>query len=349
MSVTKELFGTMKDGKDIYAYTICNKNGMSAVVMTYGAILKNLYIPSQKGKTEDVVLGYDKLYRYYKNTDCFGSTVGPICNRTEKGEMKVGKKVYQLAINDRGLNNLHTHLVEGFHHRVWDATEGKNSVTFSLVKKDGEMGHPGTIKVSVTYTVTEKNELKLTYHAESNKKTLMNMTNHSYFNLSGPSSDSIAKHKVTIFASKFTPVRKDAIPTGELMDVQGTYFDFRKPKAVGKDVDKFDNIYLKMAHGYDHNWVIDGYNGKLKKCAFVEDPKSGRTMEVSTDLPGVQFYAGNWIGSNIGKEGYKNCKRKGLALETQYFPNCAGNPDFLCPIVEPGKPYDTTTVYKFGW
>lgn len=349
MGVEKSLFGTMKDGMDIYAYTITNKNGMAAVVMTYGAILKNLYVPDKKGKKDDVVLGFDKLYRYYRNTDCFGSTVGPICNRTEKGEMVVGKKVYQLDINDRKKNNLHTHLVEGFHHRVWDAKEGKNAVTFSLVKKDGEMGHPGTIKVSVTYTLTDKNELKLTYHAESNKNTLMNMTNHSYFNLSGVKSDSIEKHKLTLYASKFTPVRKDAIPTGEIADVKGTPFDFTKAKVIGKEVNCFDNIQLKQARGYDHNWCIDGYNGKMKKCALVEDPKSGRSMEVSTDLPGVQFYAGNWIGDLIGKDGVRNCKRKGLALETQYYPNCAGKSAFECPIVGPGKPYDTETVYKFNW
>ncbi len=349
MSVEKSLLGKLKDGKDIYAYTITNKNGMSAVVMTYGAILRNLYVPGKKGETDDVVLGFDQLYRYQRNTDCFGSTIGPICNRTEKGEMVMGKKVYNLAINDRKLNNLHTDLVNGFHHRHWDAAEGKNAVTFSLVKKDGEMGHPGTMKVSVTYTLTDKNELKITYHAESNKNTLVNMTNHSYFNLSGKKSDSIEKHKLTLHASKFVPVRKDAIPTGELKDVKGTAFDFTKGKLIGKDVNDFSDKQLKQAHGYDHNWCIDGYNGKLKSCALVEDAKSGRSMEVFTDLPGVQFYAGNWIGNLIGKDGRRNCKRKGLCLETQYYPGSAGKSDFFCPVVGPGKPYDTTTIYKFNW
>ncbi|MBP3469375.1 MAG: galactose mutarotase [Lachnospiraceae bacterium] len=349
MSVTKELFGTTRDGKEVYCYSIENKNGMIAKVMTFGAILKNLYVPNAKGKVEDVVLGYDKLWMYFANGSCFGSTIGPIANRTREGKFSVGGKKYQLPVNDRKVNNLHTDLKNGFHKRVWDAEAGKNSVTFSLKKKDGEMGHPGNMIVSVTYTLTNQNELKITYHAESDKDTVINMTNHSYFNLSGPKSDSIEATRLTIHASEFVPVDKLAIPTGEILPVKGTPMDFTKEKAIGKEIGKKEYDQIKICGGYDHNWVVDGYNGKLKQIACARDTKSGRTMEVYTDLPGVQFYAGNFIGSNTGKEGCRNGKRKGFCLETQYFPNSAAEKNFYQPVFGPGKEYDTTTVYKFLW
>lgn len=349
MAVSKELFGKTRDGKEVYCYTIENKNKMVAKVMTFGAILKNLYVPDKKGKVDDVVLGYDKLWMYFKNGSCFGSTIGPIANRTKAGSFALGKNEYHMPVNDRGVNNLHTDLVNGFHKRVWDATEGKNSVTFSLTKKDGEMGHPGTLKVSVTYTLTDKNELKITYHADTNKKTVINMTNHSYFNLSGQKCNNIEHTKLTINASNYTPVLKDAIPTGEIAPVKGTPMDFTKEKSIGKDIAKKEFDQIKICGGYDHNWVIDGWNGKLKLAAVARDTKSGRTMETYTDLPGVQFYAGNFIGSNMGKEGQPNGKRKGFCLETQYYPNCANEKNFPQPIFDSKNSYDTTTVYKFIW
>ena len=349
MAVTKELFGKTRDGKDVFCYSIENKNGMVANVITFGAILKNLYVPDKKGKTEDVVLGYDKLWMYFKNGSCFGATVGPIANRTREGKFSLNGKKYQLPVNDRGVNNLHTDLEQGFHKQLWDAEAGKNSVTFSLKKKNGAMGHPGNMTVQVTYTLTDKNELKIAYHAQSDKDTVINMTNHSYFNLSGAKSDNMEATKLTINASNFTPVDKLAIPTGEIAPVKGTPMDFTKEKAIGKDIEKKEYDQIKICGGYDHNWVIDGWNGKSKLIATARDTKSGRTMEVYTDLPGVQFYAGNFIGSNIGKEGYKNCKRKGFCLETQYYPNCAAETKFPQPIFGPGKNYDTTTIYKFIW
>lgn len=349
MAVTKELFGKTRDGVDVYCYSIENKNKMVAKVITFGAILKNLYVPDKKGNAEDVVLGYDKLWMYFKNGSCFGSTIGPIANRTQSGKFKLGNKEYEMPVNDRGINNLHTDLDFGFHKRVWDAEEGKNAVTFSLEKKDGEMGHPGTMKVSVTYTLTDKNELKISYRATTNKKTVINMTNHSYFNLSGPKSDSIENTKLTLLASHYTPVRKDAIPTGEILAVKGTPMDFTKEKKIGKDIGKKEFQQIKYCGGYDHNWVVDDWNGKLKKVAIARDEKSGRSMTTYTDLPGVQFYAGNFIGSNIGKEGYPNGKRKGFCLETQYYPNCANEKNFPHPIFDKDTPYETTTVYAFEW
>ncbi len=351
MAITKELFGKTRDGKEVYAYTITNKNNMSITVMTFGAILKNVMVPDKKGKVDDVVLGYDKLWMYFKNGSCFGATIGPIANRTENGRFSIGKNVYQLPVNDRKVNNLHTDLVNGFHKRVWDATEGKNAVTFSLTKKDGDMGHPGVMKVSVTYALTDKNEIKIHYHADTNKKTVINMTNHSYFNLSGAKSDNIEHTILKINASNYTPVRKDAIPTGEIASVKGNEFDFTKPKAIGKDIGKKTNEQIKICGGYDHNFCIDGYkpDGKLRLAAVATDNKSGRTLETYTDLPGVQFYAGNFIGENTGKQGYKNCKRKGFCLETQYYPNSANEKNFENPVFDSKKPYDTTTVYKFIW
>lgn len=351
MAITKELFGKTRSGEEVYAYTITNKNGMSICAITYGAILKNVFVPGKKGKVDDVVLGYDKLWMYFQNGSCFGATIGPVANRTENGQFSIGNKQYQLPINDKKKNNLHSDLKNGFHKKVWTATEEKNAVTFSLVKKDGEMGHPGKMKVSVTYTLTDKNEIKIHYYATTDKKTVINLTNHSYFNLSGIASDCMEHTKLTLNASHYTPVRRDSIPTGEIAPVKGTIFDFTKPKAIGKDIEKVENKQIKYVKGYDHNWCIDGWknNGKLLKIAECEDTKSGRSMEVYSDLPGVQFYAGNCIGTNTGKGGYKNIKRKGFCLETQYYPNSAADSRFPQPIFDAKTPYETTTVYKFNW
>ena len=351
MAITKESFGKTRDGKEVFAYTITNKNKMSITVISYGAILKNVMVPDKKGKIDDVVLGYDSLWKYFNNGSCFGATIGPVANRTENASFTIGKNTYQMPINERKKNNLHSDLKNGFHKRVWDAKEGKNEVTFSLVKKDGEMGHPGTMKVSVTYTLTDKNEIKIKYHADTNKKTVINMTNHSYFNLSGIKSDNMEHTVLKLNCSHFTPVRKDVIPTGEIASVKGNEFDFTKGKAIGKDIEKKTNPQLKICGGFDHNYCIDGWkgNGKLLLAAVATDKKSGRTLETYTDLPGVQFYAGNFIGSNVGKGGYKNCKRKGFCLETQYYPNCANDKNFPQALFDAKNPYDTTTVYKFIW
>ncbi len=350
MSVEKKLFGKTRDGKDVYEYVISNKNKMTISVITYGAILKNVYVPDKKGKIDDVVLGYDKLWMYFSNGSCFGATIGPMANRTKKATFVLDKKKYNLPVNDNS-NNLHSDKDFGFHKRIWNAEVGSDSVTFSLVKKDGEMGHPGTMKVSVTYTLTNKNEIKIKYHADTNKKTVINMTNHSYFNLAGLSSECMENTILTLNASKYTPVVRGAIPTGELADVKGTPFDFTKPKKIGKEIGKADCRQLTLVKGYDHNFCIDGWknDGKLILAAVAKDEKSGRTLETYTDLPGIQFYAGNCIGTNIGKEGYKNIKRKGFCLETQYYPNSANETNFPQPIFDSNNPYDTTTVYKFIW
>ena len=348
MAVTKELFGKTKDGKEVYAYTISNKNNMSICVINYGAILKNVFVPNKKGKIDDVVLGYDKLYMYFKNGSFFGATVGPMANRTENASFKIGSKTYTMPVNDNA-NNLHSDMELGFHKRLWDAVEGKNSVTFSLTKKDGEMGHPGTMKVQVTYTLTEKNEIKIHYHADTNKKTMINMTNHSYFNLSGIASDNMEHTSLQLNCSNYVPVRKDAIPLGGVESVKGTIFDFTKAKKISKDIEKKDNIQIKNVKGYDHNWCIDGWkgNGKLLLAAIATDAKSGRTMETYTDLPGIQVYTGGSIPNIDGKDYAKYSAFSGIALETQFYPNAINVPSFPQPLAPAGKEVGSTTIYKF--
>ena len=345
--ITTELFGKTRDGKEISLYTITNANGMSASVMNYGAILVKLFVPDKKGKTADVVLGYDKLYRYFKNGGFFGCTVGPVANRTAFAKYKIGKKTVNMPVNDRGINNLHSDIETGFHKRVWDAKLGKNSVTFMLDKKDKDLG-PGNMHVSVTYTLTDKNELKITYDATSDKPTAINMTNHSYFNLGGQKSADCFDTYVTIFSDRITAVNKELIPTGEFIDVKGTPFDFNEPKKIGKDI-KAKDPFIKIAGGYDHNYEIRGKSGKLRKAAVAEDKKSGRIMEVFTDLPGMQFYTGNWLAKNIGKEGAAYGKFKGFAMETQFFPDAMNHDNFEKPLFGPEKDYHTVTVYKFSW
>ncbi len=346
--VVKEAFGTTRDGKQVDNYILTNKNGMRAEVITFGAILKNLYVPDKKGKIDDVVLGYDKLWMYFQNGSCFGATIGPIANRTAGGSYKVGTKKVQLPVNDNKHNNLHSDLKNGFHKRVWTATAGKNSVTLALHKKDKELGHPGTMDVTVTYTLTDKNELRIDYAATTSVPTVINLTNHSYFNLQGVKSASIHDTLLTIHASRYTEVDKEAIPTGNLPEVKGTPMDFTKEKKIGKDIGA-DFKQLKLVKGYDHNFCIDGWNGKKKLIATARDTKSGRKMDVYTDLPGVQFYAGNCIGKNIGKQGFQNMPRKGFCLETQYYPDTPNHADFPQDLFTPEKPYRTTTIYQFDW
>lgn len=345
MSVTKELFGTTKCGKQIYRYFISNSKGLKAGVINYGAILVNLFVPDKNGEIADVVLGYDTLEPYFENGSFFGATVGPNANRIGGASFVLNGQRYNLDVND-GKNNLHSHTELGYHKRVWEAFEGTDSVTFSLEDEDGSMGFPGNKKISVTYTVTEDNELKLHYQGESDKDTILNMTNHTYFNLAGHNSGKILAHKLQLLASAYTPVVAGAIPTGEIASVKGTPFDFLKEKQVGEEIDS-DSIQLKLVQGYDHNWVIDGAAGTLREFATVTEETSGRVMKAYTDLPGVQFYAGNCISETVGKGSAVYSPRCGLCLETQYYPDTANKPEFPSAVFGPDRKYDTTTIYKF--
>lgn len=345
MAITKELFGVTESGKQIYRYYISGSKGLKAGVINYGAILVNLFVPDKKGITADVVLGYDTLEPYFENGSCFGATIGPNANRIGGAAFTLDGKRYELDAND-GVNNLHSHADLGYHKRVWDVQEGTDSVTFSLTDEDGSMGFPGNKKVSVTYSVTEDNELKIHYTAESDKNTIINMTNHTYFNLAGHNAGTIHDHELQLLASCYTPVAAGAIPTGEIAAVKGTPFDFLSAKKIGKNIED-DNEQLKLVQGYDHNWVIDGADGSLKEFATLTESTSGRVMKAYTDLPGVQFYAGNCIGETTGKEGTVYGPRSGMCLETQYYPDTANKPEFPSAVFGPFRKYDTVTVYKF--
>ena len=345
MSVIREELGTTKNGEVICAYTLSNANGMSVKVLNFGAIVMQINVPDRNGKVEDVVLGYDKAEGYFTNGSMFGAAVGPCANRTGNARFEIDGQTYELAVND-GVNNLHTHLELGYHKRIWDAQTGEEFVRFSLQDEDGSLGMPGNREVVLTYTLTEKNRLEIHYHMESDKKTLFNMTNHSYFNLEGQGNGTIENHIVSINASAYTAVAKGGIPTGKFLSVEGTPMDLRKPIRVGEKIrDEYEQ--LQLTGGYDHCYVIDDYDGSLKLAAYAKAPISGRTMKTYTNVPGIQFYAGNFIGREEGKGGVFYDKRSGLCFEAQFYPDAANKPQFPSAIFGPERFYDYTTIYEF--
>lgn len=344
MSVTKNEFGKV-NGKEIFKFCIENKNGMKVCVINYGAILTELWVPDKDGKLADVVLGYDTLEPYFENGSFFGATVGPVANRTANASFVLDGKTYNLAVND-GVNNLHSDHAKGYHKVVYDCETGDNFVSFSMKDDDMNMGFPGNKCVKVTYSLSDDNELKIHYEASSDKDTVINMTNHSYFNLKGHDQGKIEDHILTINASRFTPVVAGAIPTGELKNVEGTVFDFTKATEVGARIAD-DEEQLKLVQGYDHNWVLDDYEKGFRKIATVSVPSASRVMEVYTDLPAVQFYAGNCIGATVGKNDTSYGPRCGLCLETQYSPDSANHPEWPSCVYGPDRKYDTCTSYKF--
>ncbi len=345
MAITTKSFGCTPNGKAPSLYSIRNRNGLTPEVTNFGAIVVNLLVPDKHGEMADVVLGYDSVDGYLTNSDFFGATIGPSANRIDNAKINIDGVTYSLTAND-GTNNLHSDADSGYHKRLWNAEPKDNCVIFTLEDADGSMGFPGSKKVRVTYTVTDYNELKIEYSVTSDKPTLINMTNHTYFNLSGHASGSIENHRLYIDAFHYTPVYERLIPTGDLLPVEGTPFDFRIMKTIGEDINA-DDIQLKYGQGYDHNFAIDNYDGSIKKAAEVDDPASGRKMEVYTDRPGVQFYAGNCIHPHTGKAGAAYGKRSGLCLETQAFPDAVNQPHFQNVIYGPERPYNTTTIYKF--
>ncbi|MDO4261290.1 MAG: aldose epimerase family protein [Eubacteriales bacterium] len=347
MSIRKADFGTTKGGAKASLYTIVNENGMEAAVTDFGAILVSLKVPDAAGGRTDVVLGFDSIEGYEGNPSFFGSTIGRNANRIAGAAFTLDGVEYRLADNENG-NNLHTDIQHGFHKVMWEgeADEQTDSVRFSYVSPDGENGFPGTLKVTVTYTLQADNALKIAYDAVSDKKTVINLTNHSYFNLAGHDAGSICDEKMTILADGFTEILPGAIPTGRTVPVEGTPMDFRTARRIGDRIDE-DWEQLTLVQGYDHNWALHTEPGTLSKIARVDDEKAGRSMEVYTDLPGVQFYAGNCIDPQTGKGGASYGKRCALCLETQYFPNSVNTPSFRQPVFEAGQAYHTETVYKF--
>lgn len=339
----KQEFGMTKNGEKASCYVLKNSKGMEAVVSDFGAALLKLYVPDKNGKKQDVVLGYETLEDYENGGDSIGATVGRVANRIGTAEFELNGKKYELTKNDNG-NTLHGGC-DFYNKRMWDVKEEDDThVVFSLVSPDGDQGFPGEIKIEVSYIVTEKNELKIHYHAVPDQDTLINMTNHSYFNLSGHASGTAWNAKVWLDADAFTETDGELIPTGKVIPVEGTPMDFRKEKVVEKEIGE-DYTPLKLAGGYDHNWVLNGTG--FRKVASAESEETGIEMEVYTDLPGMQFYSGNFLAGSKGKEGAVYKKGYGICFETQYFPDAIHKENFVSPIVKAGEVYETTTVYKF--
>lgn len=342
-------FGTMSDGKKVSLYVLSNKNGMEVSITPFGATVVGIKVPGRNGKVNDIALGYDSLDGYLADKAHFGATVGRYGNRIARGEFALNGVKYKLARNN-GENHLHGG-IKGFDKALWNvettSPTGPPSVHLRYSSKDGEEGYPGNLTADVTFTLTDQNELKIDYLATTDKDTVVNLTNHTYFNLGD--ADTILDHQLTLQASRFTPVDAGLIPTGELRDVTGTPFDFRKPTAIGERIGQGDE-QLKFGKGYDHNWVIDGREKKsVTLAATVYEPKSGRVMEVWTMEPGVQFYSGNFLdGTARGKGGKAYPLRSGFCLETQHFPDSPNHPDFPSTVLKPGEKYQTETIYKFS-
>ena len=348
MGMTKSVFGKTSDGEVVHLATVSNQKGMSIEVLDYGATLVSVNVPDKYGNTEDVALGYDDVLDYEKGCAYFGATIGRCGNRVDHAEFSINGKEYFMEKNE-GENVCHSG-PRCYSRRMWDMEllEKENSVRFHLVSPNMDQGFPGTFDVTVTYTLTEENELKIHYNGTCDQDSLINMTNHSYFNLHGQDSGkTVEDHIVWIDADSFTPVREDLIPTGEIRSVEKTPLDFRMAKELGRDIcDHYEQ--MKIGSGYDHNFVLNHYDGKLRKVAEVKDPESGRVMEVFTDLPAMQVYSGNFLaGGPAGKNGAVYGNRSGLAMETQYCPDAVHHENFVSPILKAGEVYDTVTVYKF--
>ncbi|WP_434610751.1 galactose mutarotase [Pseudomonas sp. D2-30] len=348
-------FGKTDDGTAVEKYVLRNSNGMEATVITYGGILQSLIVPDKNGMTDDIVLGFDDVQGYQKNGNVyFGATIGRFGNRLAGGAFELDGKRYQVPQNDKD-NSLHGG-PQGFDKRVWKAepSNDKDSVgvTLTYLSKDGEMGFPGNLKTDVTYSLNDKNELRIDYKATTDKPTVLNLTNHSYFNLAGAGNGDILKQVATLHASRYTPVTAKLIPTGELAPVAGTPMDFTKPTAIGTHI-KADHPQLKFAEpkqgGFDFNWVLDAKGDVNKLAADVQDPKSGRRLQLFTTEPGVQFYTSNFLDGTVkGKQGKVYPHWGAFTLETQHFPDSPNQPDFPTTRLDPGQTYTQAMVLKFS-
>ncbi len=347
MSVSISEFGTLADGSRASLYTIKNINEMKVEITDFGANIVSLFVPDKKGSLADVVLGFDDVTGYFDNPSFFGSTIGRSANRIADSKFTLNGVTYNLEVND-GVNNLHSSFDGGFNKRLFKAEiKNDSSVCFSLFSKDGDQGFPGNLEMSVTFTLTDDNELVLDYKGKSDKDTVFNPTNHSYFNLSGHDSGSAMECKLQLNSKELTPVREGSIPTGKLMKLAGTPFDFSELTVIADRIDDKDSL-LKIGKGYDINYVIDKEPREYGLAGLLVDEKSGRTMTVYTDLPGVQFYAGNCIKTQKGKGGVTYKKRNAVCLETQFFPDAINHASFPQPVLKSGEEFTSKTTYKFG-
>ena len=350
--VTRAAYGTLPTGEQVHAFTMRNARGIEMRVLDFGGIIVSLRTPDRAGNPGDIVLGMDDLAGYVKSSPYFGAITGRYANRIAKGEFTLDGTTYKLAVNN-GPNALHGGL-RGFDRVVWQAEPSADSSGARLVLRyrsaDGEEGYPGTLHATVTYTLTDRNELAIEYQATTDKPTPINLTNHSYFDLAGEGSGTVLGHVLTIDADRYVPVDSTFIPTGDLASVAGTPFDFRKPTAIGARIDQPDQ-QLKNGHGYDHTFVLNRPAGSsgLVHAAHVVEPTSGRTLDVATTEPGVQFYTGNFLdGKVVGKNGHAYPRRGGFCLETHHFPDSPNKPQFPSTILRPGETYHSRTVFTFG-
>ncbi|MBW8015195.1 MAG: galactose mutarotase [Planctomycetes bacterium] len=345
MSITKEDFGKLDDGRQVDIFTLTNANGIKAKVMTLGATLVSLEVPDKDGNMADVVLGFDTAAEYPQKSPYFGCTTGRYANRIAKGKFTLDGTEYTLAVNN-GENHLHGGIV-GFDKAIWqptqiDAPDG-DAVEFTYLSPDGEEGYPGNLSCSVTCKLTDDNELSFNYKATTDKATVINLTNHTYWNLAGHDSGTILAHEMMINADRYTVTDEDSIPTGELKDVASTEMDFRSPQTIAARIDDIPGD----PGGYDHNYVLNGRGG-LALAAKVSEQTTGRVMEVFTTEPGVQLYVGNYLDGIAGKGGASYGIRTGLCLETQHFPDAPNQPDFPSAVLRPGDEYKHLTIHKFS-
>ena len=345
MKHDKEFFGMTLSGVPAHLYTIRNRHGLSAVLSDYGAILVKLLIPCPDGEIRDIVLGYDSLHAYEQG-GFFGATVGRHANRIAGARFSLDGQEYTLSDNDLG-NNLHTDFQLGFHKQMWDAELLDEGIRFHRLSPDGEAGFPGNLEISVSYTLDEKNGLHIRYEGFSDRKTLINLTNHSFFNLDGHNGGSVLSHQAELYSEAFLEITEARLPTGQILPVARTPMDFRNKKAIGADIDR-DWEQLRFAKGYDHCFVTGASTGNMRKIARICSTVSGLSMEVLTDLPGFQFYTANFLPFQSGKTGVEYGPRSGFCIETQYFPDSIHFPNFPQCIFGPGDLYTAETVYRFG-
>ena len=349
-TISTEQFGRTNDGQSVDLYTLRNVHGVEAKITNYGGILVSLKVPDRNGKFDDVVLGFKDFDSYLKNAPYFGALIGRYGNRIAKGRFTLNGVEYKLPVNN-GENTLHGGL-KGFDKVVWTGKEMKTkdgpAVVLTYLSKDGEEGFPGNLNVRVVYTLTNNNEIKIEYSATTDKDTVINLTEHSYFNLAGEGNGDILNQFVTINANRFLPTDAGSIPTGELRKVAGTPFDFLTAHKIGERINE-DEEQLKLGNGYDHTWIINGQPGTLRLAATAYEPTSGRTMQVWTTEPGVQFYTGNFLdGTLTGKSGKVYQRRFGFCFETQHYPDSPNHPAFPTTTLKQGATYKSTTIYKFG-
>ena len=350
VNIDKKPFGVTKDGIDINQYILKNSNGMQISVINYGGIITSWKAKDRDGSYEDIVLGFDNLSDYESSSPYFGALIGRYGNRIKEGKFSLDGVDYTLEVNN-GENHLHGG-VKGFDKVIWEVEKEVKEASASLILRhisaDMEEGYPGNLDVKVIYTLTNDDELKVRYEAETDKKTIVNLTQHSYFNLSANLSRDILAHQITIDADSFLPVDKTLIPSGELRDVEGTPFDFRKPKRVGDDINE-DYTQLTLGNGYDHCWVLNNQNEGVRFVASAYDTLSGRSLEIFSDQPGIQFYSGNFLDGTLkSKDGGNYEFRSGFCLETQHYPNSPNQESFPSVILNPGEKYNTETIFRFS-